>query len=104
MESKRFSLGKKKKGGEGNRFSSSLTKKETKKQEAKGRNIVFILREGVLSSALPSARAQLCTTVFPDGEDAGRGERGGPPGAAKPPDRQGEGDDPGLLGKSLPEL
>lgn len=40
-------------------------------------------------------------TVFPDGEDAGRA---GPPGATKPSDWQGEGDDPGLLGKSLPEL
>lgn len=52
-------------------------------QEKKGRNSVYF--EGVCTVfiSLPSARAQLCTTVFPDGEDAGR-RRAGPPGATKP--------------------
>lgn len=90
--------GKKKKGGKGNRFASSLRKeRDTNKEKKVEIECLFC------TSVLPSARAQLCTTVFPDGEDAGRG-RGGPPGATKPADWQGEGDDPGLLGKSLPEL
>lgn len=92
----RFSLRKGRKG-------SQIFFPSRQKREEKGRNIVFVLGEGVRSSLLPCARVQLCTTVFPDGEDAGRG-RDGPPGAAEPADWQGEGDDPGLLDKSLRDL
>ena len=62
---------------------------------------MFILGEGQCHQPCLLHVLSSLHTVFPDGEEAGRG---GPPGAAEPSDWQGESDDPGLMGKSLPEL